>query len=378
MAIDRRHFLRIAGGLWGLGLTTSCHELMTQADLPQRSPGDSFPDPPAPSTVQPPPPPIKVAPEGLFAPVKGDVRWVVISDLNSRYGSTTYESQVAEAIALIPQWQPDLILCAGDMVAGQKLSLSPATLRAMWEGFDQTVAAPLRALNLPFGMTMGNHDASGDLDASGAFVFKTERDVAQAYWKDARHRLNLELIDATGFPFYYSFLRNEIFHLVWDASSYRIPDQQLDWAKKSLTSSPAQTAKLRIVMGHLPLYAVSTARDKFGEILQPADELRALLEQHDVHLYISGHHHAYFPGHRGQLKLLFSGALGSGPRPLMDSDLPPQNTLTVVDVDLQQSITRYTTYDMKTLQVISPSTFPQKITGENGWVLREDVQEETA
>jgi len=47
-----------------------------------------------------------------------------------------------------------------------------------------------------------------------------------------------------------------------------------------------------------------------------------LLERYHVH--ISGHHHAYFPGHRGQLELLHTGALGSGPRPLLNSNLAPQ------------------------------------------------------
>jgi len=49
------------------------------------------------------------APEGLFAP-RGDVRIVVINDLNSQYGSTSYEPEVARAITLIPDWQPDLVV----------------------------------------------------------------------------------------------------------------------------------------------------------------------------------------------------------------------------------------------------------------------------
>ena len=42
-----------------------------------------------------------------------DVRIVVISDLNSQYGSTEYEPEIDKAIALLPQWQPDLVLCGG-------------------------------------------------------------------------------------------------------------------------------------------------------------------------------------------------------------------------------------------------------------------------
>ena len=39
------------------------------------------------------------APKGLFAPTRGDVRIVLISDLNSAYGSTDYIDQVKQAIA---------------------------------------------------------------------------------------------------------------------------------------------------------------------------------------------------------------------------------------------------------------------------------------
>ena len=47
------------------------------------------------------------APKGMFAPKRGDVRLVVISDLNSSYGSTTYQTQVEKTIPLIHEWQPD-------------------------------------------------------------------------------------------------------------------------------------------------------------------------------------------------------------------------------------------------------------------------------
>ncbi|MCA1904588.1 MAG: metallophosphoesterase, partial [Cyanobacteria bacterium KgW148] len=48
------------------------------------------------------------APPGMYAPPRGDVRIAVISDLNSQYGSTTYEPEVIKAVELIPQWEPDL------------------------------------------------------------------------------------------------------------------------------------------------------------------------------------------------------------------------------------------------------------------------------
>ena len=99
--------------------------------------------------------------QDLYLPPRKDFRIVVISDLNSQYGSTEYELEVDQAIALIPEWQPNLVLCGGDMIAGQKASLTQSQIEAMWTAFDRHVAAPLREYNLPFGFTIGNHDGSG-------------------------------------------------------------------------------------------------------------------------------------------------------------------------------------------------------------------------
>ncbi len=379
MSLKRRQFLILSGLAGGFGLTVLAHKALTKAN---RSNGlssltsDSVPTLGTPAqvsnkdaTMQSNP-----APKGLFAPPRGDVRIVVISDLNSQYGATSYEPEVDQAIALIPDWQPNLVLCGGDMVAGQSPSLSRSEIQAMWEAFDQHVSAPLRRTNLPFGFTIGNHDASGALAIKGNFLFKQEREWAAAYWNDPKHDPGLRFVDRAEFPFYYSFQQNDIFYLVWDASTSRISPKQLVWAEKILASSTAQTAKIRVVIGHLPLYAVAVGRDESGEVLDQAEKLRSLLERHRVHTYISGHHHAYFPGHRGQLELLHTGALGSGPRPLLSSALPTRKTLTVVDVNLSSQSTTYTTYDMSNLEVVDHRQLPRIIVGPNGMVLRRDVQ----
>jgi hypothetical protein len=321
---------------------------------------------------------IAVGPTGLFAPIRGDVRIAVISDLNSQYGSTEYEPEVHRAIALIPAWQPDLVLCSGDMVAGQSLRLSDAQIQTMWAGFDQAIGAPLRRAKLPLGFTLGNHDGSGAIGNNGRRTFERDRLAAKTYWNYPSHTPHLNFVDRAQFPFFYTFVQKDIFYLVWDASTAAISAQQLGWAEKSLASPVAQQARLRIVIGHLPLYAVAVGRDKPGEYLEQADELRLLLEKYRVHTYISGHDHAYFPGHRGQLQLLQTGALGSGPRRWLNSTLTPRKTLTVVDVMLKDASTHYTTYDMATQQVFDYRILPRAITAPNGLVLRQDVNSTSA
>ncbi|HZG37834.1 MAG TPA: metallophosphoesterase [Nodosilinea sp.] len=314
------------------------------------------------------------APGGMVNPPRKDVRLVVISDLNSAYGSTDYDPEVDKAIALLPFWQPDLVVCGGDMVAGQKPSLTTAQINAMWQAFDDHVAAPLREQSLPFGFTIGNHDASGARDSNNNFLFQQERDLATAYWTTPEHSPGVNFIDRDEFPFYYTFEHQGIFFMAWDGSSSRIPADKLAWVEQALASEAAQQAKARILISHLPLYGVAVGRDKPGEVLDNADQLRSLLERYNVHTYISGHQHAYYPGHRGNLQLLHMGILGSGPRPLIDSNRPPWKALTVVDFDFNSpDLTTYTTYDIQTLRTVDYADLPRFLAGHNGVVLRRDV-----
>lgn len=356
MSYHRRQFLILTGSLFGLTLATLAHQKSVvssrQTDLP----------------------PSNQWAETANNVTHRDVRIVVISDLNSQYGSTTYEAEVSKAIALIPGWQPDLVLCGGDMIAAQKRELSEAQIQAMWVAFDREIAAPLRRQGIPFGFTIGNHDGSG-ARSQGKYIFERDRQLARDYWRNPEHNPGLQFVELANFPFYYSFIQKDIFYLVWDASTATINKEQLTWVENSLRSATAQEAKMRIVIGHLPLYAVAVGRDKAGEYLAHAEQLRSLLEKYGVHTYVSGHHHAYYPGKKGSLELLHTGALGSGPRRLLNSNLPPQKTLTIVDIDLKSQNTIYTTYEMKSLSVLDIQTLPKMIIGPNGKIIRRDLPE---
>jgi 3',5'-cyclic AMP phosphodiesterase CpdA len=307
----------------------------------------------------------------LQAP-RGDLRLVAISDLNSSYGSTSYLPVVLRAVKLIPSWKPDLVLCGGDMVAGQKQGLSQVHLSAMWASFDRQLLAPLRRAGLPVAITMGNHDASA-ARSGGRYVFELDRQEAGRYWRGQRDSLGLEFVDASRFPFAYSVRQHDLFLLVWDASSATVPTEQVAWAERQLSSPAAQSARLRLVLGHLPLYAVGQGRDTPGNVLQQSDALRQLLERTGAHAYISGHHHAYFPGRVGQLDLLHLGALGSGPRRRLQDNTPPVQTLTLIDAFWPRGDgagrTVYTSFNMTTLQPIRSQQLPAQIRPSRGPLL---------
>ncbi len=298
------------------------------------------------------------------------LRIAVISDLNGAYGSTTYAPEVTRAIARIRQWQPDLVLCAGDMVAGQKRSLSREQIAAMWSGFDREVM--LNLAEFPFAPTMGNHDASGARQ-QGEPIFQREREIAAAYWQNRQDRLGIELLDRRRFPFTYSFRHQNIFCLVWDASTGRIPEPDLAIARENLASQAAQQANLRFVMGHLPLYAVGVGRDRPGDVLQEADRLRSLLERYRVRTYICGHHHAYFPGRTGNLETLHAGNLGSASRVWIGTDRRSPKTVTLLDIQPSNCSITYTTYDMESDRAIALPQLPRQIVAHNGETYRRDL-----
>ena len=365
MNLNRRQFLIASGGLCGLEIAVSTH-----AGLMDKNVISQLPSTPIQKSKETPLfDPVAVAPPGLSAPVRGDTRLVIISDLNSQYGSISYESEVKQAIALIPGWKPDLVLCGGDMIAGQKRSLTKTQIKTMWSAFDANISNPLRQSNIPFGFTMGNHDGSGAV-YQGKYTFASERELASNYWNEPINDPGLNFIDRAKFPFYYSFVQNYIFYLVLDASTHIISSEQLTWIKKSLASSVAQKAKLRMVIGHLPLYPVAVGRNNVGNFLSDGETLQSVLENYKVHTYISGHHHAYYPGKKGKLELLHSGSLGVGPRKLLASNITSSKTLTVVDINLNYQTTTYTTYDMKTLEVIDIKKLPKFI----GKVWRRDLR----
>ena len=377
MSLSRRQFLVLGSTFAGIGGAIATHRFWSAQQVSAQQAGTQAGTQPIASPAASPAGKMIQAPDigEVFDPPRGDVRIVTISDLNSQYGSTAYEPEVDKAIALVPLWKPDIVLCGGDMVAGQQPSLTTPEIQAMWAAFDQHISAPLRKAGIPYGFTVGNHDASSARSIDGGMLFGNERSLANAYWNDPAHNPGLTFIDRAQFPFYYTFQHKGIFGLVWDASSADIPAAQLAWVERSLASPAAQSAKLRLAIGHLPLYAITIGRDEPGEYLNNAEALRSLLERYQVHTYISGHDHAYYPGHKGKLELLHCGILGSGVRPLLNGSVVPMKTLTIVDIVLEKAETIYTTFNMKTMQLVEPQQLPRLIAAPTGRVLRRDLEE---
>ena len=298
----------------------------------------------------------------LSAARRAPLRVGLISDLNSSYGSTTYIPSVHQGLERLIALQPNLVVCAGDMVAGQMRGLTGQQLDGMWRSFETVVLQPLQRAGIPLLPAIGNHDGSPG--------FPVDRAAVGRFWTPIRSRMGVEFLDASQFPFRYTVLQEGIFWLIWDASSARVPEDQLVWAEQQLASSEAQTARARFVVGHLPLVGVGQGKDRPGEVLDRGSTLQALMENARVQAYISGHHHAWFSGRRGQLDLIQLGALGSGPRRLLDGGAPAQQTFTLLEIDGGRGAIRETTFAVSTGQPLSWLTLPPRLNTRAGELQR--------
>lgn len=285
------------------------------------------------------------------------LRLALLSDFNGSYGSVTYPAATRRSVErIIHEWRPDLVLTVGDLIAGQKASQTDAQVRAMWQGFDREVYAPLLRSGIPFAPAMGNHDAS----------LPRDRAEAQRYWQ--AHLPALEYLDRRHFPFYYSYSLHsgEVFIAVLDAATPEVNETQRAWLTAQLASDAARKARFRLVVGHLPLAGISREKNRPGEILRGAQELRQIMERGKVTAYIHGHHAAYFAGKLGELNIISSGGIGG--RDYVGYPGTARSVVTVLDV--QPQAIHLSAFDADSGNAIQPEELPARIDGLGGPVTR--------
>lgn len=258
------------------------------------------------------------APDDAAASPHGStVTVAVVSDLNGAYGSTAYGEAVTAAVDRLAATRPDLVICTGDMVAGQRAGLDYG---AMWAAFHAAVTEPLAAAGIPLAVTPGNHDGSGYAR------YAEERAVFVREWR--ARRPDLDWVDAGGYPERYAFDLGPARFVALDAST---PEPQggdaLAWLGARLGEGRDRPA--RIVFGHLPLRPLTRGREE--EVLTDPTLERVLVEGR-ADAYLSGHHHGYFPGRLGPLRLIGVGCLGSGARPLLGTEEPAPRSFVVLRV----------------------------------------------
>jgi hypothetical protein len=289
------------------------------------------------------------------------LRVAVISDLNDAYGSTTHGDAVHAAVAaIVGRVKPDLVLVTGDMVAGQQAGLDYG---AMWAGFHAAVTAPLRDAGIPLAATPGNHDASGYA------AFAEEREIYVAEWSLPENMPAVEMIDASSYPLRYSFAHRGAFFLSLDATTIGpLSQEQRDWVASQLDAAAGYPVK--IAYGHVPLHSVAVGREE--EILGD-DALESIFRDHGLTAYISGHHHAYYPGARDGLRLVSMSCLGSGPRALIGTEGATPRALLQVDIEEGVVTSLEALRAPGFTEVIERATLPESLSYAGKSVMRDDL-----
>jgi hypothetical protein len=241
----------------------------------------------------------------------------VISDLNENYGSTRYGPAVHAAVgALTDRFHPRLVLITGDMVAGQKRGVDAP---AMWRAFHRAVTDPLQKAEILMAPAPGNHDASPG--------FAGERAEYVRQW--SQKKSPLAFVDASHYPLRYSFTFGGAFFLALDATRVGpLSPAQHAWVEQQLQRAAGHP--LKVAFGHLPLYPIAHGRER--ETLRDP-ELERLFARHGVEAYVSGHHHAYYPGATDTLRHLAMPCLGGGARPLIGTRSRSPQALVLLHVE---------------------------------------------
>lgn len=249
----------------------------------------------------------------------------VISDLNGNYGSTVYDNPVHEAVKTLATLKPDLVLSTGDLVAGQSKNLTSKDVLAMWDAFHKAVTLPLETAGLPFAATPGNHDASQYLP------FSSER--KEFVNQMSLHKPNLVYVSDEFYPLRYAFVMGDALFISLDATADIAMDQaQMTWVEKVLSDN--NSFPVKIIYGHFPI--VPFAQKRENDYFKNYADIEAMFKQYNVTLYLSGHHHAYYPGKRDTLRVVSTSCLGGGARMLIGDNTVSPQTMLWIEIDSQQ------------------------------------------
>jgi len=217
---------------------------------------------------------------------------VFMADLNGRYGSAEYHDRVSEAVVAMIELQPEAVVIAGDMIAGQvSPPLTDAQIEAMWASFDQTVYKPLRRHGIQVLAVPGNHDASIYSE------FSSERRAYEQFWRERPPTLSLS--PGSEYPWYYGVALAESDFVGLDVTAPGALSEEQELFLAQRREAARARGQLLLVASHLPMYPVSVGRKEevFTSRLTPVNG----------ELWIAGHHHAYYaavtPGGGIQLSL---------------------------------------------------------------------------
>jgi hypothetical protein len=101
------------------------------------------------------------------------------------------------------------------------------------------------------------------------------------------------------------------------------------WVQRILEAEAGKHRRV-ILFGHLPLMPIAQGRE--DDVLDDPT-LFALAQDGGVDIWLSGHHHAFYSGVVGNILFVAQGALGGGPRKLIDTATRSPASFSWIEID---------------------------------------------
>jgi hypothetical protein len=218
------------------------------------------------------------------------------------------------------------------------------------------------AAGIPFAATPGNHDGSAYAG------FALERAIYREQWQPRTQ--GLRFVDRGDFPFHYAFAMGDVLFVSLDATRVgALEPAQRAWLE-ALLEREGGNYRHRVVFGHLPVYPFAQGRET--EVTADHD-LERLLQRHGVGLYLSGHHHAFYPGYHDGIRHVGQACLGAGPRKLIGDGARSERAVTWLEFD--EGGTRIAALVAPQLERrIDFATLPASIRSRYGTLVRDDLR----
>jgi hypothetical protein len=211
--------------------------------------------------------------------------------------------------------------------------------------------------------TPGNHDASPFAE------FAPERTEYLRQWRAAERTPPLTFIDRTHYPLRYTFVHRGAWFVSLDAAAAGpLSVEQRRWVETQL--SRGADYRIKIAFGHLPVYP--SARQRELEVVSDS-ALEALFEEHRVTAYVSGHHHAYYPGAARGIRHVSMPCLGAGARRLVGTSRRSERALVVLDVKNDELVSVEALRAPEFEAAIERSELPRSVAYRNRVLERDDL-----
>ncbi len=180
-------------------------------------------------------------------------------------------------------------------------------------------------------------------------------------------------MDDTHYPFYYAFAARGVLFVSLDATTVGLLSREhMDWLGDLLDKHGGDYAQ-RIAFSHLPLwpFAQRRERDFIGD-----PKLEQLLRKAGVRLYLSGHHHAFYPGHKDGIHHVSQSCLGAGPRKLIGTSARSPRSFTLIEFDQRRlRLAAFQSPDFT--RPIDWATLPEQIRSQATTLTRADLVDDT-